>query len=138
MAKFFFGRCESVFDCIQKMQKIKIEAVLVDATCLLSAKHFEVAQSLAQMAFEQKTNISKDISMEILIFLSCQTHANNAILKCAAKDMKPAILVVYGNKAVEKKQLKEIGFEELDFEFEKCSEEKLNSAIEQMALSRVI
>ncbi len=139
MIQFYFGKCVNVQECIAQLESKKINAVLLDSKAFLCKKQFEVAHELAKMAFGQGTNISQNLNTEILLFLACEIHVKNAISKCGAKDLKPAILVVYDSMKLKKNDFDYIGFEQIEREFDTndYDEQTIMQTIEKMAISRI-
>ncbi|MFA5108108.1 MAG: KEOPS complex subunit Cgi121 [Candidatus Micrarchaeia archaeon] len=123
-------------ELLSRMRNKKIPATLLNENCAECEKQLEAAYELAINAFEQKANVSQDLQMEFLMWLSASAHAHTAIEKCGAKNRQRFVFAYFGKENGEK-IAKENAINIIEKIPKRMDESRLKKIIEEMAISRI-
>ena len=138
-------RCSSAFKSMHEMveEAEKLGAVLLlSPKAVRTGKELQAAFYLAKEAFKEKSNISKKMANETLLFLACETNFSSAVRKVGAASPDDFVLVSEGKipSAKLKKALKLIRCEQLtltEWGKKKGAYTEGELAIERMAIARI-
>ena len=88
-----------------KKNNIKIQSF--DAELIYGKDHLTSSYNHAKRAFENKTNTSPDIEMELLLYSSGERQLKKAIPKMGIKKEKTKIIFIFIDNKIDKKVIKD-------------------------------
>jgi tRNA threonylcarbamoyladenosine modification (KEOPS) complex Cgi121 subunit len=103
-----FVQAESFLRANRKETRLNIELQFFDADLVASQEHLYFAVLNALQAFQNKTNISKSLAVEAMLYASAQRQIRKAIQRCGIKpETKNMAVVIIGENPAEIKALLE-------------------------------
>jgi tRNA threonylcarbamoyladenosine modification (KEOPS) complex Cgi121 subunit len=89
-----FAQAETFLKTDHKENKQNIDIQFFDATLVATYEHLYFAILNALQAFQNKTNISKSLAMETMLYASAQGQIQKAIQRCGIKPETANIAVI--------------------------------------------
>jgi len=83
--KVKFSDAEAFLKADRKRARLNLELQFFDADVIASREHLYFAILNALQAFQNKTNISKSLAVETMLYSSAQRQINKAIERCGIK-----------------------------------------------------
>ncbi len=96
-----FAKAEDFLKANRKETEQIVEVQFFDAELIATQEHLYFAAINALQAFQNKTNISKSLSMETMLYGSGQRQIKKAIQRCGIKPetTKMAVVIIAKNQA---------------------------------------
>jgi tRNA threonylcarbamoyladenosine modification (KEOPS) complex Cgi121 subunit len=92
--RIIFDRAEEFLKANRKQNKENVDIQFFDATLIASQQHLYFAALNAMQAFQNKTNISKTLAMETMLYASAQRQIQKAIQRLGIKPQTTALAVI--------------------------------------------
>jgi len=89
-----FDRAEEFLKANRKETEQSVDVQFFDASFIATEEHIYFAVLNALEAFQNKTNISKSLAMETMLYASAQRQINKAIQRCGIKPETTSMAVV--------------------------------------------
>lgn len=89
-----FARAEEFLKANRKETQENIDIQFFDANLIATQEHLYFAALNALQAFQSKTNISKSLAMEAILFASAQRQIQKAIQRCGIKPETTSMAVI--------------------------------------------
>jgi tRNA threonylcarbamoyladenosine modification (KEOPS) complex Cgi121 subunit len=103
-----FVQAEAFLKANRKETQLNIELQFFDAELVATQEHLYFAVLNALQAFQNKTNISKSLAVEAMLYASAQRQIRKAIQRCGIKPETTSIaVVIIGENPAEAKTLLE-------------------------------
>jgi tRNA threonylcarbamoyladenosine modification (KEOPS) complex Cgi121 subunit len=103
-----FVQAEDFLKANRKETQLDIELQFFDAELIATREHLYFAVLNALQAFQNKTNISKGLAVETMLYASAQRQIRKAIERCGIKPETTSMaVVIIGENPVEIKSLLE-------------------------------
>jgi tRNA threonylcarbamoyladenosine modification (KEOPS) complex Cgi121 subunit len=97
-----FADAEAFLKAYRREAEQNVDIQFFDAQLIATEEHLFFAVLNALGAFENKTNISKSLAMEVMLYASAQRQIQKAILRCGIKPQTESMaVVVIGEGSVE-------------------------------------
>ena len=128
-----FARAEEFLKANRKETQANVDLQFFDAQLIATQEHLYFAVLNALQAFQNKTNISKSLAMETMLYASAQRQIQKAIQRCGIKPETTSMaVIIIGEDQIQIKTMLEaisthIGVEpdEKVFEISKFKEHKI-------------
>jgi tRNA threonylcarbamoyladenosine modification (KEOPS) complex Cgi121 subunit len=103
-----FAQAEPFLKANRKETRLNVELQFFDAGLVATQEHLYFAVLNALQAFQNKTNISKSLAVETMLYASAQRQIRKAIQRCGIKPETTSMaVVIIGEKPAEIKTLLE-------------------------------
>jgi tRNA threonylcarbamoyladenosine modification (KEOPS) complex Cgi121 subunit len=103
-----FVQAEAFLKANRKETRLNVELQFFDAGLVATQEHLYFAVLNALQAFQNKTNISKSLAVETMLYASAQRQIRKAIQRCGIKPESASVaVVIIGENPVEVETLLE-------------------------------
>ncbi|MFH1306730.1 MAG: KEOPS complex subunit Cgi121 [Candidatus Micrarchaeota archaeon] len=134
------GSEKEIEEILERIKGNGYKAALLDEEAVCCLEQLEGAYFLAKKSVKEGKEISKNIGIEFLLWLSGSGHVENAIGKVGAKKKENMVFVLFdGSEKEAGRKAGEIGLK-VNGKVEKAGEkrkEEIKKIIEKMAISRI-